>query len=347
MSENEGRAFRTGPAADDDYWFALFKTEGSAETDSGPELDDISSTFDFDAIQTTQQSDNHHLAGTPDIDLPIVTPSSDDPWEMAQAMMDADQLLELKVFGHNKGGLLVFWNGIQGFVPASQLVDFPQFHVPRERIQTLAEWQDRVLPLKIIEVNQASNRLIFSERASLVAAEQREDLLNGVKMGEQLQGTVTNVTQFGAFVDLGGVEGLVHISEISWSRVTHPSALLHQGQSVRVVVLNVDRVAGRVALSIKRLNPDPWQTAEERYRPGQHVQGIVSNITTYGVFIILEEELEGLAHISELAEGHFMHPRDVVRSGEHVVARVLSVDAGHKRIALSLRGVGAGPGSEK
>lgn len=345
MSEVEGRGFQAEPAADDDYWFALFKTEDSAGTDRDLTQDEIPSTFDLTPPTQVLREDISQLPDAPLSEPPTELSSSDDPWEMAQTIMDADQLLELRVFDHNKGGLLVIWNGIQGFVPASQLVDFPQFHVPRERIQTLAEWQGRTLPLKIIEVNKANNRLIFSERASLVAAGQQEDLLNGVKQGEQLQGTVTNLTEFGAFVDLGGVEGLVHISEISWSRVTHPSALLHQGQPVRVVVLNVDRSAGRVALSIKRLNADPWRTAKSRYRPGQLVQGVVGNITTYGAFIILEEELEGLVHISELAEGHFMHPRDVVRSGDRVVARVLSVDAGHKRIALSLRGVSTSPGS--
>ena len=345
MSEVEGRGFQAEPAADDDYWFALFKTEDSAGTDRDLTQDEIPSTFDLTPPTQVLRDDISQLPDAPLSEPPTELSPSDDPWEMAQTIMDADQLLELRVFDHNKGGLLVIWNGIQGFVPASQLVDFPQFHVPRERIQTLAEWQGRTLPLKIIEVNKANNRLIFSERASMVAADQREDLLNGVKQGEQLQGTVTNLTEFGAFVDLGGVEGLVHISEISWSRVTHPSALLHQGQPVRVVVLNVDRSAGRVALSIKRLNADPWRTAESRYRPGQLVQGVVGNITTYGAFIILEEELEGLVHISELAEGHFMHPRDVVRSGDRVVARVLSVDAGHKRIALSLRGVSTSPGS--
>lgn len=256
--------------------------------------------------------------------------------------MDEDRLHELMVIGHNKGGLLVAWNGIQGFVPASQLVDFPQFHVPRERYQTLAEWQDRLLRLKIIEVNKLNSRLIFSERATLVAADQRQGLLNDVRPHDIRTGSVTNLTDFGAFIDLGGVEGLIHISEISWSRVAHPSMVLKPGQKVRVLVLSIDQKMGRVALSMKQLRPDPWLTAEARYKPGQRVEGVIGNITTYGAFVILEEELEGLVHISELAEGIFMHPRDVVRTGERVVARVLSVDAHHKRIALSLRGTSAG-----
>lgn len=344
MSESQGNDVRAGQSADDGYWASLFGTEDAFAREVETEPADIPSPYDWlgpPAAPSSEDSDpGSLLSAAPD------KPSIEvDPWALAQQCMSADEVLELRVVDHNKGGLLVFWSGIQGFVPASQLIDFPQFHIPRERYQTLAEWHDRVLRVKIIEVNQLSSRLIFSERATLVAADERKDLLKGVRQGDRLNGIITNLTDFGAFVDLGGVEGLVHISEISWSRVTHPSALLHQGQPVRVVVLNVDRSAGRVALSIKRLNADPWRTAESRYRPGQLVQGVVGNITTYGAFIILEEELEGLVHISELAEGHFMHPRDVVRSGDRVVARVLSVDAGHKRIALSLRGVSTSPGS--
>ncbi len=139
--------------------------------------------------------------------------------------------------------------------------------------------------------------------------------------------------------------GLVHKSEISWSRVAHPSDVLQPGQSVQVLVLSVDQKAGRIALSMKQLRPDPWLKAEERYKPGQQVRGIVGNIVAYGVFIILEEELEGLAHFSELAEGTFMHPRDVVKEGEEVVAKVLTVDSRRKRISLTLRNRPASTGS--
>jgi small subunit ribosomal protein S1 len=277
--------------------------------------------------------------------MPVAPPPAEDPWDMARAYMDADRVLKLKVLGHNKGGLLVSWNGLQGFVPASQLIDFPQFHLTRERLHMLAEWHDRTLALKIIEVSKPNSRLILSERATLVAAEQREIVLRGVRPGERCDGVITNLTDFGAFVDLGGLEGLIHISEISWSRVVHPSAVLRPGQAVAVLVLSVDQKAERVALSLKRLRPDPWATAAERYEPGRLVSGVVGNITTYGAFIILEEELEGLVHISELAEGMFMHPRDIVRSGETVVARVMSVDPHNKRIALSLRGVDQNPGA--
>lgn len=341
MSENNGRGFPTEQSRDDGYWAALFQIEDGFAKEEAFELPDAPISFEMTREPAFPSSDNGQYAAsqpTPIEPTPIV-----DPWEYAKQCLAEDQIIELKVIGSNKGGLLVQWNDIQGFVPASQLIDFPQFHIARERYQMLGEWHDRVLRLKLIEVTPSNSRLIFSERATLVAADERADLLNGVRPGDRRTGNVTNLTDFGAFIDLGGVEGLVHISEISWSRVVHPSALLRQGQTVEVLVLSVDPEAARLALSIKRLHHDPWATAEARYRPGQLVPGTVGNITTYGAFIVLEEELEGLVHISEMAEGVFMHPRDVVHTGEQVTARVLTVDPRNKRIALSLRGVGNDP----
>jgi small subunit ribosomal protein S1 len=243
------------------------------------------------------------------------------------------------VTGYNKGGLLVQWLGLPGFVPASQLVNFPQFHVATQRIQVLKETVNKVLTLRIIEVNRSANRLILSERAAQVQAVQRLNILQSINPGDILQGVVTNLTDFGAFVDLGGVEGLIHISELSWSRVLHPSKIVRPNDSIKVLVLGVDQANERVALSLKQLRSDPWQTAEQRYKPGQVVSGVVSNILNYGAFVLLEPELEGLVHISELAEGSFLHPRNVVALGDNVVARVLQVDSRAKRLALSLRGV--------
>jgi len=334
MSQEQNRQSQADPIVDDGYWSALFQMEESFAADlplegveaAGPGVAELSPALLEGPVAPSQEP-----------------PATADPWQLAQQTMEADRTLRLRVISFNKGGLLVLWNGIQGFVPASQLIDFPQFHVPRERARALAEWQDREVTLKIIEVNKASSRLILSERATLVAAEQREVLLLGVQPGEKRQGTVTNLTEFGAFIDLGGLEGLIHISEISWSRVVHPSHVLRPGQQANVLVLSVDQGTERIALSMKRLRPDPWIDVEKRYRPGQLVDGVIGNVTTYGAFVILEEELEGLVHISELAEGTFMHPNDVVRSGQAVTARVLSVDGRHKRLALSLRAASKGP----
>lgn len=262
---------------------------------------------------------------------------TENPWDSAQTVFKTDQLLKLKVTGYNKGGLLVNWKGLQGFVPASQLIDFPQFHLETERVEALKAWVNRTITLKIIELIPKNNRLILSERASQVKSEQRERIFGHLCPGDQLEGQVTNLTNFGAFVDIGGVEGLIHISELSWGRVTHPSQIVQPGQSISVLVMKVDRRLDRVALSLKRLKPDPWHGVEKRYYPGQIVQGEVSNIASFGAFVQLENELEGLIHVSELADSPFYHPRDIVRRGQVVVARVLAVDGKAKRLSLSMR----------
>lgn len=310
---------------DDAYWQALFTQEESyAEPTGAPEPDkSVFSDLGFNGKNVA----------------PASPPSEVDknPWKTAKEIYDSDQTLSLSVTGYNKGGLLVYWNGLQGFIPASQLVDFPQFHFEAERMRALKKWLHKTVELKIVELNPKTNRLIFSERAAGVKAEERRQLFDDICPGDYLDGQITNLTNFGAFVDLGGAEGLIHISELSWSRVMHPSDIVQPGQDVSVMVMNVDKDKKRIALSLKRLKADPWRGVERRYRPGQMVKGFVNNIVNYGAFVQLEDELEGLIHISELAEGTFLHPRDVVHRGQEVTARVLVVDGPSKRLALSLR----------
>jgi small subunit ribosomal protein S1 len=310
---------------DESFWAALFAEEEANPTESEP-LERLS-LEDESILNTTDQT----------TESPISRPT--DPWTLAQEAYDDEETLSLTVTGFNKGGLLVEWHGLPGFVPASQLVDFPQFHVAAQRNQVLQEAVGQNLDVKIIEVNPRLNRLILSERAAQVDSGQRELVLASIQPGDTVTGTVTNLTDFGAFVDLGGVEGLIHISELSWSRVIHPSKILQPDETVEVLVLDIDQEKERVALSLKQLYPNPWLTAEDRYYQGQIVEGTVSNIVNYGAFVLLERELEGLIHISELAEGDFLHPRNVVNIGEHVRAKVLYVDAKSKRLALTLRGV--------
>lgn len=309
------------PAGEDDaYWSALFLQE-ELLTITPPASGDLP-FFDI----PTPSANGHDYGNSP-------------TWQVALNAYKTDATLRLPVTGFNKGGLLVSWQDLQGFVPASQLVDFPLLHVAHERLRALAGMQKKVLDLKIIEVDPAKNRLIFSERAALVKAEEKVGLLHRIRPNDVLSGCVTNLTDFGAFVDLGGVEGLIHISELSWSRVTHPSQIVQPGQMVRVKVLNVDRANERIGLSTKRLKRDPWREVEDRYKPGDLVSGQVTNIVSFGAFVQLEEELEGLIHISELAEGSFLNPRNVVQQGEQIQARVLKVDGQKKRLALSLRGL--------
>lgn len=309
-------------ALDDSYWESLFEEEDAVPTDVGNSMEG-NMNWPVETLLTPP---------------PVrAEPPKVDCWKLAQEIYEEDDTLVLAVTGFNKGGLLVNWKGIQGFVPASQLVNLPVFHVERERLEALKEWQGRMLNLKIIEVNPSKQRLILSERAAQVEAGERERLLRRLESGDELEGEVTNLTDFGAFVDLGGVEGLIHISELSWSRVIHPSHILRPGQRVRVQVLNLDKDNGRVALTYKRLKQNPWKDVESRYQAGQEVVGTIGHIANYGAFVVLEEELEGLIHVSELAEGNFLHPRNVVARGQEVKARILSVDGANKRIALSLR----------
>jgi small subunit ribosomal protein S1 len=313
------------PPKDEDYWQALFQQEESIAPPPLPDTTEIPSLPHL------------HLNGQP-----LSFQPDGDPWQRAQELYQQDECLVLTVSGCNKGGLLVYWEGLQGFIPASQLIDFPQFHMDHDRTGILQAWLNRALTLKIIEVNRANNRLIFSERAALVDAGERENLFERLEPGDILTGEVTNLTDFGAFVDLGGVEGLVHISELSWSRVTHPSQILSPKQPIKVMVLEIHAEEGRIALSHKRLHQNPWQDVESRYQVDQIVEGVISNVANFGAFVQLEAELEGLVHISELAEGTFLHPRNVVQKGDRVRARVLHVNGDDKRLALSMRGVDLG-----
>ncbi len=263
--------------------------------------------------------------------------NEDKDWEAAQRVYDEDRTMDLPVVGYNRGGLLVEWNTLRGFVPASQLVEFPNVSDAHTRRNELAARIGTQLTLRVIELSRTQNRLILSERAAQVQPGTRAGILDTLRRGDMCEGRVTNLCDFGAFVDLGGLEGLIHISELSWGRVGHPRDILTRGQDLKVYVMEVNRDQGRVALSLKRLQPDPWETVEQRYRVGQMVEGIVTNVVDFGAFACVEEGLEGLIHVSELAEGNFLHPRNVVREGEKVRARVLNIDGRARRLGLSLR----------
>lgn len=258
-------------------------------------------------------------------------------WSTIARIMDNDSVLDLKVVGYNRGGLLVEWKSLRGFVPASQLVQFPTVENQSARHDALTGRVGDTLSLRVIELDQEKNRLIFSERAAQVEAGTREQILRDLNSGDVVIGKVTNLCSFGAFVDLGGVEGLIHISELSWGRVAHPADMLNRNERVEVYVLEVDPQNARIALSLKRLHPDPWATVEERYTVGEIVEGKITNVVDFGAFACIEDGLEGLIHFSELAEGHFLHPRNVVNEGEIVQARILSIDGKARRLGLSLR----------
>jgi len=263
-------------------------------------------------------------------------------WRIAEDQYKNGELLKAKVIDYNKGGLIVDVAGIRGFVPISQILNLKREEVAsggenQETAAKLQSMKDKELQLKIIEINRARNRLILSERLAVQEWRQRrrEELLDELKPGEVRKGIVSNLANFGAFVDLGGADGLVHISQLAWSRVNHPSEVLHVGQEVEVQVLSVDKDKKKIALSIKRAEVDPWTTVEQRYTPGQVVTGVVTKIAPFGAFARIEDGIEGLIHLSELTPGQ--EPKTVLHEGAQLQLRILRIDAERRRLGLSLR----------
>ncbi len=319
---------------DEEYWQALLE-QGRIAPDSSYS----SSSQDFFFSQPADSQD--YPTGVHARPHENERSHSDSEWHLARRAFEQGETFRLNVSGVNRGGLLVQWNGLQGFVPASQLDDVPQDGDPDVRMSALSQRVGDALTLRLIEVDEEQNRLVFSQRTSGFGPEtsNTNTILGSLHPGEVCQGTVTNLTSFGAFVELGGVEGLIHISEISWDRVRHPSDVLRPGQEVDVHVLSIQPEERRVALSLKRLRPNPWSSVDARYHVGQVIEGTVTNVVSFGAFVRVEEGLEGLIHVSELAEGSFLHPRNVVREGDQVRVRVLNVDTANRRLGLSLRQV--------
>ncbi len=258
-------------------------------------------------------------------------------WDRAAESYAQGSTLDLKVIGYNRGGLLVDLSDVRGFVPASQLINFPRRVGEEERMNELARYVGKGLRLKVIELDRAHNRLILSERVANLPTSRAEQVINSLQPGQIVKGTVRNVTDFGAFVDLGGVEGLIHVSEMSWQRVGHPRDVCIPGSEIEVYVIDVNREQRRVGLSLKRLRPDPWSLVAQRYHVGDIIDCVITNVVSFGAFARLPEGVEGLIHTSELAEGSFLHPRDVVREGQAVKVRIMNIEPSRQRIGLTMR----------
>jgi small subunit ribosomal protein S1 len=262
-------------------------------------------------------------------------------WRDLQKQYEASEVLEAKVTGYNKGGLLVNIEGVRGFIPSSQISLITGGGNDAAKQSEMAKMQNQMISLKIIEINRARNRLILSERQA--TQEQRESvrtrLLRELEPGQVRQGRVSSICDFGAFVDIGGADGLIHLSEISWKRVGHPSEVLKVGDIINVYVLSVDPNERKIALSLKRTQPEPWSTITENYKLGQIVRGTITQLTTFGAFARLDDGIEGLIHVSELAEGRVAHPKNVVNVGDVLDLKVIRIDPIKRRIGLSLKRV--------
>jgi small subunit ribosomal protein S1 len=320
VNKHHLREFEGGPPPQDESWWEAVL----AEEEQGGHFSTRHSASRLHGSNTAAHSAAGELA-------PV-------DWNKAVKLYENDEVLILQVTGYNRGGLLVNGECLQGFVPVSHLVEMPEDKSEQEQEQWLAAYLDKSLHLKVIECDQERGRVVFSERAALAEPGSRNQLLTELQAGDRVFGSVTNITDFGVFVDLGGVEGLIHVSEISWGRVRHPEDVVRLGQRVEVFVINVDRERARVALSLKRLCPNPWETAQSRYFPGQVTEAVVTSIVPFGAFARLEEGLDGLIHVSEICVGEtYANPGDVLQEGQRVLVRVLHVDGSKQRLGLSLR----------
>ena len=258
-------------------------------------------------------------------------------WRRLQTLYEAADMIEAEVSNYNKGGLLVNLDGVRGFVPASQVTEIRGGDDASKQAD-MARLVGQKLPLKIIEINRHRNRLILSERQAVQERRDamKEQLIKEIHEGEVRRGRVASIADFGAFVDIGGADGLVHLSELSWSRIKHPSEVLKVGDEVDVYVLGINANEKKIALSIKRTQREPWSQVAEKYQVGQLIRGTITQLANFGAFARIEDGVEGLIHVSELIDG-VAHPRQLLREGDVLPLRIIRIDPQRRRIGLSLR----------
>lgn len=259
-------------------------------------------------------------------------------WRRLQELHEANEVIEAEVTNYNKGGLLVNLDGVRGFVPASQVSEIRGGDEASKQAD-MARLIGTMLPLKVIEINRHRNRLILSERQAVQERRDvmKERLIEELTEGEVRKGRVSSICDFGAFVDIGGADGLVHLSELSWSRVRHPSEVLRVGQEVDVYVLGINAQEKKIALSIKRTQAEPWSRVASAYEVGQLVRGTVTQLANFGAFARIEDGIEGLIHVSELVDDRVTHPKQVVSEGDDLLLRIIRIDPQRRRMGLSLR----------
>ncbi len=253
-------------------------------------------------------------------------------WRRIEAAAESGEPVEGIVIEVVKGGLIIDL-GVRGFLPAS-LVDI-------RRVPNLDEFAGQTIECKVIELNRSRNNVVLSRRAVLEEErkEQRQEILDRLQPGLVVEGQISNIVDFGAFVDLNGIDGLIHISELSWSHVNHPSEILNIGDTVAVKVLDIDRDRQRISLGLKQTQEDPWQRVVDTYRVGDELEGTVTKVVTFGAFVEILDGVEGLVHISELANHHVENPREVVQPGDAVRVRILEIDSDRRRLSLSVKRV--------
>lgn len=274
--------------------------------------------------------------------LSYVRAREEKDWEDVEALLESGDAVSSKVIGYNKGGLIVPVGQLRGFVPASQISLLRRTSAGNESPdQRYGKMVGEEIEVRIIEVDRSRRRLILSERLALQETREtlKDRLLDELGEGSIRSGRVTSLADFGAFVNIDGADGLVHLSEISWERIQHPNEVLKVGQEVKVKVISVDRDRKRIGLSIRQLQDDPWMQKVGELKEGLLVQGTITHLTKFGAFARIDEDLEGLIHVSELSEQRIGHPKEVVHEGDVLTLRVIKIDAERRRIGLSLRKV--------
>lgn len=251
-------------------------------------------------------------------------------WDVLQARFESGEVFEVTVADVVKGGLVVDV-GVRGFIPASM--------VERHFVEDFSGYKGRTLRVKVKEIDRENNKVILSQKEVLDAEfeQSKQQVMASLQVGQELEGTVQRLTPFGAFVDIGGVDGLVHVSELSWQHVAHPKDVVAEGQSVRVKVLKVDPAAGKISLSIKAAQPGPWDLAGDKFATGDIVTGTVRRIVAFGAFVEIAPGVEGLVHISQIAHQHIATPFEVLKEGQEVKAKVLDFNPAEKRVSLSIK----------
>ena len=271
-------------------------------------------------------------------------------WDNVEKLVTSDEVVDSKVMGFNKGGLIVGVEGLRGFVPSSQISAMRRSQssgdTPEQR------WQKMIgqpITVRVIEVDRERRRLILSERAASTESRQsiKERVIEELEEGKVYTGRVTSLANFGAFININGADGLVHLSELSWEHIDHPREVLEVGQEVKVKVINVDKEKKRIGLSVRALQEDPWRSRVEKYSVGQLVEGVITRLTKFGAFARLEGDIEGLIHISEISDHRIEHPKEVLKEGEVKSLRVIRIDPDQHRIGLSLRKVDSAAFADK
>jgi small subunit ribosomal protein S1 len=271
-------------------------------------------------------------------------------WGSVEGLLESDDVIESKILGYNKGGLIVGVCGLRGFVPSSQISVLRRSQAVGDTPeQRWAKMIGEQISVRIIEVDRSRRRLICSERAASSESRQsiKERVIEELEEGKVYTGRVTSLADFGAFVNINGADGLVHLSELSWERIQHPSEILDVGQEVKVKVINIDKDKKRIGLSLRALSDDPWRARIEKFSVGQLVEGVITRLTKFGAFARLEGDIEGLIHISEISEDRIEHPKEALREGQVVALRVIRIDPEQHRIGLSLRKVDSAAFADK